>query len=792
MSALVFTQYSNCKSVTGVTAERAWDDWVGQLSNRKIRTSKDGPALVLGHVEGRRAKKNVTSVHAIGLDIDGASQQTIVDAIKQLRSFECFIYTTHSHNQPDKGTRLRVIVPLAVPIPPGDHFRVWSWLNALLGGVVDEATKDASRLHYLPSAPPDARGHVSLRNQGEMLDPSTIKGAAPNVEPERPTLTDAQRVETRETIIKYLRHTRTEALRAAGKLLLEGAPFAKKEQRHNTMRNVTWLLSKKFANAPTDIIVEIFRPSIVEMQRTQDDAPTLDAVAKAWEGAISKRQTEIWALQRKGAPEYTEQEIATIKEVQGVDDLDSAWVVQKDTNFYVLAHDGYYRGPFTVNEARAAALTVLRRAPVPMTVNSQTGPRRRGIQEIVETHGAVASKIVADLSKQGSSFDERTGIMYEAVCPRRPIEPAPDKRIEEWLHIFGGEYYDKLTDWLACVPDTNRLLCALYLAGHPGSGKTLLAHGLARIWTTGSITELHNVMADFNEELAYCPVVIGDEALPKTWRGNSITTKLRSMVSVTHRTLNRKHRAPADLVGAIRLILTANNEFLLESDGASSAQDLAAIAQRFLYIPTNEEASNYLDALPQSVRDQWLTGDGIAAHVLHLHATRDVRTHGRFAVQGDVTSMHRLLLTSTYWNSMVCEWLVRYLMNPTSMDRRGDGLIRRDTGRLLVNDQALIDGWELYLKTHKDPDTAKIGQALRTISKNDRVQLRYNGKRIRYREIDLEHLCAWSDQHNIADNRLIVSLGEDQGQDDSNGNGKVRITDDFGSVATVNSRQAPM
>jgi hypothetical protein len=520
------------------------------------------------------------------------------------------------------------------------------------------------------------------------------------------------------------------------------------------------------------------------MQQSDADSPGMDDVIKAWNGAVAKRSEELWDTQRRGESEYDDAELKTIAERQKAKSLKHRWVIQKDTNFYLLAHDGYYRGPYTVNEARAAALGVLQRAPVPMTINSQTGPRRRSIQEVVETHGAVATKIVADLSKQGSVFDTSTGIMYEAVCPRRPIEPQSDERIDKWLHLFAGEQYDKLCDWLACVPDTNRLLCALYLAGHPGSGKTLLAHGIARIWTTGSVTELHNVMADFNEELAYCPVIVGDEALPRTWRGNSVTTKLRSMVSVTHRTLNRKHKAPADLVGAIRLILTANNEFLLNSDGASSAQDLKAISQRFLYIPIAKEAADYLGALKQDIRDEWLGGDLLAAHVLHLHKTRSVQTQGRFAVSGDVTTMHRLLLTGTAWNSMVCEWLVRYLMNPKPMDRKADGLLRRDDGRLLVNDQALVDGWEMYLKTHKDPDTSKIGQALRTISIKDRVQLRYKGNRIRYREIDLQHLCAWSDQHNIGDVNIIKALGEGAPGDTA--------TDDLDSIPTLNSTEVPL
>jgi len=124
--------------------------------------------------------------------------------------------------------------------------------------------------------------------------------------------------------------------------------------------------------------------------------------------------------------------------------------------------------------------------------------------------------------------------------------------------------------------------------------------------------------------------------------------------------------------------------------------------------------------------------------------------------------MHRLLMTGSHWNSMICEWLVRYLMNPNPFDSKATGLIRREDAVLLVNDQAILDGWELYLKTKQEPETAKIGAALRAISKTTRrQQLRFNGQRVRYRVIDIDHLISWSDRYNIGDRETILAaLGE--------------------------------
>ncbi len=127
-------------------------------------------------------------------------------------------------------------------------------------------------------------------------------------------------------------------------------------------------------------------------------------------------------------------------------------------------------------------------------------------------------------------------------------------------------------------------------------------------------------------------------------------------------------------------------------------------------------------------------------------------------------------MTGTGWNSLCCEWLVRYLMDPRAFDSAHPGLIRKEDGELLVNDQALIDGWGLYLKTKTEPETAKIGAALRAISRDmPRRQLRHNGIRIRYRVIDVQNLLHWSDRYGIGDEEVIMSrLTRQQGEELSN------------------------
>jgi hypothetical protein len=345
---------------------------------------------------------------------------------------------------------------------------------------------------------------------------------------------------------------------------------------------------------------------------------------------------------------------------------------------------------------------------------------------------------------------------YEAVCSLRKLEPYFDPQIDEWLKILAGPQYTKLVDWMSVCADLHKLSCALYFDGPKGSGKTLFAFGMAKLWTEDAPAELASVMDNFNEELLRCPLIIADEEIPKKHH-QTVTTTLRSMLSTTSRTLKRKYKPTSNLRGAVRLILTANNEFLLDSRDVASAQDLDAIAQRFLYIRVPPKATEFLESLPRETKEAWGRG-GIARHAYWLAANHTVAEPGkRFWVEGDVSTMHRLLMTGSYWNSLVCEWLVRYLGDPQKYNVRfrgtpGMGYIRRIEGHLFVNVQAISDGWELYLNTRDVPNTRKLGTALNTISKtNDRVQKRWDNKQIYYREIDVDYLVSWSQQYNVGE-----------------------------------------
>jgi hypothetical protein len=778
----IFTIFQNSRDTNGRPISQTWDEWLELLSRHEVRggpadsddkgkldRAKDGPAVVLGEIPAgkRRAGANVRAVHAMALDIEDRTDDEIVSSLEKLKEFEYIIYTTHKHGSEVSGgrARLRVIFPLEKPVEPSDYPSAWTGLNSLCGGLNDPQTRDVGRLHFLPSTF-DLSVAWTTRNQGRWLKLSDL--------PEGdsvPTVSDSRELAEVRGRMRVIR--KDHELKEKSKALLAGLPFAEPGERHNVVLSLTMWLARKDRHLRRGTLDALFQPSLAVMEEDSIGAPTLDEVFKAYEGAVEKvRESEKGDRERKtkAALEHQHENLLPYKnrDLERIagrhgwepQELKDRWIIQSEGGGWVLDASGEYRGPYSREDLGLVASKVLARAPVRLIDATKSGFRYRPIQEVVRECGNVADHIISDLTAERTTYDPVTRIVYEAVRPiRKDLDPKFDEDIDKWFRLLTGPLYPKVVDWLSCCPDLSKLLCAIYFDGVPGSGKTLFAHGAARIWTHGPPGDIEAVLNDFNDELTRCPLIVADEEMPvQGWKRKSVTASLRSMLSTTSRTLKRKYRPTSELQGAVRLIMTANNEFLLDSRDVSSSQDLDAIAQRFLYVHVSQEAADYLNDIPRVQKAYWGEA-GIARHILWLAENHEVKEPGkRFWVEGDVSQMHRLLMTGSRWNSLCCEWLVRYLMDPIPYDSQAKGLVQIKERELLVNEQALIDGWDLYVKTRVDVETSKIGAALRAISKSTRrKQLRWQGKQIRYRVIDVDHLISWSDRYNIGDRETMLA-----------------------------------
>jgi hypothetical protein len=739
-----------------------WGEWRSDFfMQRDVRADKDGPAYSPASFApgATRANKHVTQLAAVVLDLDHTTPEGLAAAEGAFGRWEHVIHSTHSHT-PERPSA-RIVLPFARPVLPADWPRTYATVASLTGGAADKATKDASRLFYFPSAPSTA-GHFARWNPGELLDPDALPRPA-----DAPRQSPIGPVDLTELRWRLRSYTNPE-LRGAFAAVLKGKPFAEPGQRDIVLTRLCGVVAGMAINELPEVLATIFQESIVAMS-AEPGAMTMDLVRqkiaraqsklreKHAEEARTQRTDEEVRIRlatggRRGEP-YTTEEIAAFAAQQGcsAEEFARRWIIQKGGSFY-LSVAGAYKPPVSQQELVAAAHQYLAPSPCQLRVPKANGTMRdMNPTELVKTYGTVAQRVVADLSLQVGRYEEQTGTFFEAACPLRQLAPLHNPQIEQWLTLLGGEDADTLLDWVAAVTRLDQQCCALYIHGDMGGeGKGLIGRGLARLWTIGGPTELARIIEGWNADLARCPLVWVDEQMPKRWRGAGASAELRSLIGSSARTLARKYLDNAELLGAVRLFLAANNENLLDFNEDLSPGDLQALSSRFLYVRAADEARDFLQAIPKKIRDSWVDNDLLARHALWLRDNRQIREGRRFLVEGKESTMHRTLATQTGLSGLVCEWLVGYLMHPDEIDRTRKGLISRGGGHLAINTRVISDTWEMFVKSDKVPTLHRLGRTLRNLSTRKAVRL-VDGVQAKMYEINLPYILEWADRVGFGD-----------------------------------------
>jgi hypothetical protein len=153
----------------------SWPAVVKSLTRHLHLVDKHSAALwsPARFARGSTRKKEAVEQVSVGVfDVDDGTDASTVEY--WLGDLEYVIVSTFSHtpNHP----KLRVIIRLAEPIPLADFDQVWRRANQhLMHGHVDPSTKDASRMFYRPSCPPNAEP-VAVVHVGQPLDWRALPG----------------------------------------------------------------------------------------------------------------------------------------------------------------------------------------------------------------------------------------------------------------------------------------------------------------------------------------------------------------------------------------------------------------------------------------------------------------------------------------------------------------------------------------------------------------------------------------------------------------------------------------
>jgi putative DNA primase/helicase len=150
-----------------------WLQLCQRLTTHTQRTNKNGElfAPVTFKPNTTRAKANVETVHAFVLDFDNGFAHDDFCHTWRKRGLSFVIYSTHSHT-PD-FPKFRAVFPFAAPVEATQWEKTYAKLAAALGGsAVDPSCKDASRIYYFPSCPPERQNDAfTFVNSGAPLNP---------------------------------------------------------------------------------------------------------------------------------------------------------------------------------------------------------------------------------------------------------------------------------------------------------------------------------------------------------------------------------------------------------------------------------------------------------------------------------------------------------------------------------------------------------------------------------------------------------------------------------------------
>lgn len=628
------------------------------------------------------------------------------------------------------------------------------------------------------------------RGRPPKLPQSVPAGAASGSSGAAPVSPPASVSEAVQKIWKKLDHLKSPDRQEMVRRLHAGLPFADPGERDSKMQMLCSIIAEMDdAVDPEEAIEAVFAPSlraiaaepnarltyeeelgkaIEKLSRAQRDLRPVHAqtqasleditlsVKRAAEARLAGKPVgeavEGAVLAPGESPAFTQDQIdAQGKQINGSppEKFIHERIIQNGDSFYVFS--GGYKAPVR----KIALMTALRKdflpypdCPLKVMKADGSGMRSMTFDEVTENYGSIARFETADLTLQTSYYDSITETFHRAVCPKRALTPLFDPQIDRWISLLDPS--NLLKQWLAGVVQLARPCCALYLHGPKGSGKSMLAAGIARIYSDGAPTEMSKILDNFNADLLSNPIVVADEQLPKRHRGDRTSADLRFLIGNLSRKVSEKYRPNVDLKGAVRVILLANNDKLLSFDEELSGDDLAAVAERIYYLHVGDLAAQYLISIGNSkgTRD-WVDKDLIARHVLWLAENVAIEDNGRFLVTGSVTQMHRTLAVQDKVTSQVLEWLCGHFAAP-KIALAINNLVLVGDGKVYVNGQVFQQFWNTYITSDKQPPTIqKLGRSLSNLSLPGESSVRIHS--LRYHSIDPGFILDFAERNHIGD-----------------------------------------
>jgi uncharacterized protein DUF3631 len=171
---LALVRFRDAEDSRPEAQQLTWSEFVALLSHHQERSTKDGAAWspAVYRPNSRRGNRNVRNLTAAVGDFDDGTPWAAVKA--RLQGLAYVAHSTYSHTV--GHPKFRVVAPFSRSVSPDEWPSIRRRVEAhLFADKADPATKDAARLYYLPSCPPEG-DRFAESQEGRFLDPDSLPG----------------------------------------------------------------------------------------------------------------------------------------------------------------------------------------------------------------------------------------------------------------------------------------------------------------------------------------------------------------------------------------------------------------------------------------------------------------------------------------------------------------------------------------------------------------------------------------------------------------------------------------
>ena len=303
----------------GVHKTASWADLVeafGTHLRTKDKTSTPGfgPYVLRDRVCDRQKHPKAphrcdVCVDALTLavfDVDCGTYAEVERCDDLLTGYARLWYSSHSYRPEATKPSLRLVLPLARPVP-AERWSSWraNFIQAFKVPADVRKCGGLSHFYYAPSCPPSVEP-VAVQHEGPYFDPDTVP-SVPHRRP-APVVNRADVPDLTSPVDERLQHLRLRLTQSISGLkrsskpdaaerrriiedLLAGRPLAEHGSRNQTTTRVVFDLVRRFADLTLGECLAVIEPSLVAMQKAGSRL-TSETVARMYETARFKLEAQ--------------------------------------------------------------------------------------------------------------------------------------------------------------------------------------------------------------------------------------------------------------------------------------------------------------------------------------------------------------------------------------------------------------------------------------------------------------------------------------------------------------------